>query len=136
MQRNWLCNSQGKKVEAAASSQTPTPTQPAEAPATQSPIVPLSPDTKYCAVCTPLGKLCPNEYPITLDWKEDLGKEEEEGKDHDKEEDNFSVCSDWDADLEEQNRKNQEIEDQKNNDRKTPQPSPKLRQLRPLLLNV
>ena len=35
------------------------------------------------------------------------------------------MCSDWDADLEEQDRKNQEIEDQKNNDRKTPQPSPK-----------
>ena len=35
------------------------------------------------------------------------------------------MYSDWDADLKEQDRKNQELEDQKNNDRKTPQPGPK-----------
>ena len=31
----------------------------------------------------------------------------------------------WDDDLKEQERKSQEIEDQKNNDRKTPQTGPK-----------
>ena len=35
------------------------------------------------------------------------------------------MSSDWDEDLEEQERKNQEIEDQKDNDRKTPQTGPK-----------
>ena len=35
------------------------------------------------------------------------------------------MCSDWDAKLEEQERNNQEIEDQKNNDRKMPQTRPK-----------
>ena len=81
------------------------------------------PDTKYFAVCTPLGKLCPNEYPISSDWDKDI-MEEEERKDQDKE-DNFSVCSYWDADFKEQEKKNQEKEDQKDNDRKTPQTGPK-----------
>ena len=58
------------------------PSQPADAPANQSPNSPLSPDTKYCAICTPLGKLCPNEFPVSLDWNEDL--KEEERKDQDK----------------------------------------------------
>ena len=44
--------------------------------------------TKYCAICTPLGKMCPNEYSMSLDWDEDL---------------------------EEDKRKNQEIKDQKSN---------------------
>ena len=51
--------------------------------------------------------------------------EKGERKEQDKEKDNFSMCSDSDADLEKQDRKNQEIEDQKSNDRKTPHPSPK-----------
>ena len=71
----------------------PTPTQPAEVSAAQSPTLPIFPDTKNCAVSTPLGKLSPNEYPISSDWDEDL-REEEERKDQDKEEDNFSACSD------------------------------------------
>ena len=78
MQRNWLTTVKAKETEAAASNQAPTPTQPAEAPATQSPNLSLSPNTKYCAVCTPLGKLCPNEYPLTLDWEDNLEEEEEE----------------------------------------------------------
>ena len=68
--------------------------------------------------------MCPNEYPITLDWQEDL-TEEEERQEEDEEEDNFLVCSDWDADLKEQDTKNLEMEDKKNNDSKTTQPSPK-----------
>ena len=59
----------------------------------QSPTPPASLDTKYCAICTPLRKISPNKYPMSLDWDEDL---------------------------KEQERKNQEIEDQKKNDRKTP----------------
>ena len=51
--------------------------------------------------------------------------EEEEGKDQDKGEDNFSECLDWDADLKEQDRKNQEIKDQKDNEGKTALNSPK-----------
>ena len=45
-------------------------------------------------------------------------------KEEDKEDNNFSVCSGWEADLGEQDRENQECEDQKNKDRKTPQTSP------------
>ena len=65
----------------------------------------------------------PNEYPITLAWEEeDLGEEKEE--EDDKEEEYLSVCSEWDADLEEQNKKHREIEDQKNKNRKTPKTGP------------
>ena len=96
---------------ATASSQIPTPTQPVEKPAAQSPTSSFSPDTKYCAICTSLGKICPNEFPVSLDWNEGLRAEDR--KDQDKGEDNLSVCLDWDADLEEQERKNQEIENLK-----------------------
>ena len=58
---------------------------------------------------------------MSLDWDKDL--EEEERKDQDKGEDNFYVCLEWDADLKEQDRKNQEIKDQKDNEGKTPQNS-------------
>ena len=97
---NWLTTITAKEVAATASSQAP--------PGTQSHISPLSPDTKYCAICSPLGKICPNKYPMSLDWDEDL---------------------------KEQERKNQEIEDQKDNDRKPPKQAPNLHQLIPLLLS-
>ena len=102
MQRNWLITLMAKEAEAAASSQALTPTQPAEAPVTQFPISLLSPGTKYSAIWTPTGKICPNEYPMSSDWKKDLGEEERKGQDKG---DNFSVCLDWDADLKEQERK-------------------------------
>ena len=121
MQMNWLTTVKVKEAEVTAASQAPTPTHPAEIPATQSYTSLSLPDTKYCAVCIPLGKLCPNEYPITTDWDEDPREEVEEGKDQDKV---FSVCSDWDADLKEQDRKNWVLEDQKNNGRETPQTNP------------
>ena len=79
-------------MEAAASSPAPTPTQPADAPADQSSNSPLSPKIKYCAVCSLLGRLCPNEFPVTQDWEKD--SKEEEGNDQDIGEDNFSVCLD------------------------------------------
>ena len=109
-------------MEAAASSEAPAPTQPADAPANQSPNPPLSPNAKYCAICTTLGKLHPNEFSVSQEWEED--SEEEKVNDQDKGEDNFSVCLDWDSDLKEQGRKNQEINNQKDNEGKTPQNSP------------
>ena len=119
MERNWLTTLKAKEAEAAASSKAPTPTQPGDASNAQSPTLLLSPDTKYCAVGIPLGELHPNEYPISSDWDKDL-REEEERKDQDKSEDNFSVCFNLDADIEEQERKNKELKDQKDNHRKTP----------------
>ena len=87
-QRNWLATLRAKEEEAAASSQAPAPTQQADVPANQSPNSPLSPDTKYCTICTPLGKLCPYEYPILSDWDKDL--KDKERKDWDKGVYNFS----------------------------------------------
>ena len=52
----------------------------------------------------------------------------------DKAENHFSVCSDWDADIKEQDKKNQELEDKKNNDRKTPKQALNLHQWIPLVL--
>ena len=102
---NSVARVKGKEVEATISSQAPAPTQPAEVPAAQSPTLLLSLDTKYWAVCTPLGKLYPNKHPITLDWKKDLVEENEEERiEQDKVKDNF-VCSNWDTDLEEYHRK-------------------------------
>ena len=88
MQKNWFITVKAKEAEATVASQAPTPTQPAKIPVAQSPFLP---DTKYCAVCTLLGKLCPNEYLITTDWEDDL---REEGRKNHNKEDNFSVCSD------------------------------------------
>ena len=76
-------------------------TKPAKAQANQSSNSSLSPEEKYCAICTPLGKLCPNEFPESQDWEDS----EEEGNNQGKGEDNFSVCLDRDADLKEQDRK-------------------------------
>ena len=114
MQRNWLTTVKAKEAE--ATKQAPTPAQPAKASAVQSP--------KYCKICNPLGKLCPNEYLITANWQ-DYSEKEEESQEQDKDKDNFSVCSDWDADLEEQDWKNLEVQEQKNNDNRTSQSSPK-----------
>ena len=113
IQRNWPATLKAKEAEATESSHTPTLTQPAEAPVTQSNTSLSSPDTKYCMVCTPLGKFCPSEYPITLDWDEDLGEEEQ--KDQNKE-GNFSVC--WVGNI-----GNEKIK--RTMTRKTPQTGPK-----------
>ena len=61
--RTWLTTLRAKEAEATASRQAPAPTQPADAQADQSPNSPLSPEIKYCAVCSPLGRLCSNEFP-------------------------------------------------------------------------
>ena len=80
MQRNWLATVKAKEREAAAASQAPIPTQPAEVPATQFTTSLSPPKAQSCAVCTPLGKLYPNECPITTNWDEDLREEEEKRK--------------------------------------------------------
>ena len=80
----------------------------------------MSSEDKYCAVCTPLGKLCPYEFPGCQDW--DDNSEEREENDQGEGEDNFYVCSDRGADLDE--RKNQEIENKKDNEGRTPQTNP------------
>ena len=114
MHRDWLTTVKAKEAE--ATKKAPTPAQPAEAPATQS--------QKYCAICSPLGKLCPSEYPITAEWQDNF-EEGEESQEHVKDKDNFPACSDWNADLEKQDQKNLEMKEQKNHVNKTPQTSPK-----------
>ena len=57
------------------------------------------------------------KFPVCQDWED---SKEEEGNDQGKGEDNFSVCLDWDADLEEQDRKKQDVNDKKDNEGKTP----------------
>ena len=62
-----------KAKEVAGTGQAPAPSRPVEAPVTESPTSPIPPEhTKYYAICTPLGKICLNEYPMSLDWDEDL----------------------------------------------------------------
>ena len=56
------------------------------------------PDQDYYVVYTSLDRKCPNEFPRCQD--------REDSKD-------FSVCSDWDTDLEEQDRQKQELENKK-----------------------
>ena len=60
MQRNWLIMIRAK--EASAAKQAPTSAQPAKASAAQ-----CHKSPKYCAICSPLGKLCPNEYAKMAD---------------------------------------------------------------------
>ena len=86
-------HTQGQRSRSCSIQPSPTITPPVEAPTNQSPTSPISPDTKYCAICISLGKVCPYEYHMS---------------------------SDWDEDLKDQERKIQEIEDQKDIDRKTP----------------
>ena len=52
-------------------------------PSPTSPVVPakITEHSKYCAICTPLGKICLEEFAISSDLDED---EEEQAKDKDK----------------------------------------------------
>ena len=50
--------------------------QPMETTATLYPTSPKSPmkiikHSKYCAICTPLGKICLKEFPMSSDWDDD-----------------------------------------------------------------
>ena len=108
LQRNWLAMVRAKEVE--ATKQAPTYTQPPKASATASAAqssatqTSVTQSTLYCAICIPLGKLCPSEYPITADWQ-DNSKKEEESQEQIKDDDDFSVCLDWETGLEEQDWK-------------------------------
>ena len=77
IQKNWLTTLRAKEVEATASSWALAPTQPADVPANQSPNSSLSLDTKYCAICTPVGKLCPNDFLCLKTGKKILRKKKE-----------------------------------------------------------
>ena len=62
MQRNWLTMVRAKEAEAAK--QAPTPAQPVMASAKESAAESLAIQSpKYCAICTPLGKLFPVNIP-------------------------------------------------------------------------
>ena len=64
-QRNWPAMLKAKEV--ADTSQAPTSSQPMEASLMQCPTSPIPPNpehTKYCSICTPLWKICPNEYLV------------------------------------------------------------------------
>ena len=68
---------------------------------------------------------------IHMVWDKDL--EEEERKDQDKGENNFSVCSDWDSDFYEQDRKSPEIKDKRTMKGRQPKVAPHSCQLLHLL---
>ena len=42
-------------------------------PSPTSPAVPakITDNSKYCVICTPLGKICPKEFAMSLDWDDD-----------------------------------------------------------------
>ena len=75
------------------------------------------PEKDYCATCTSLGKTCPNEFPWCQDWKDYEEEEEENGQG--KRVNDFSKCSNWDADLGEQHGQKQELEKKEANEEKT-----------------
>ena len=54
----------------------------------------------YCAICTPVGKICPTEYPIPL--KSDWSDSEEEEKDTNEQNKVEEEVQDWDSDLQKQ----------------------------------
>ena len=85
-QQNWLATLKAKESGRCGATTSLVPTQASQlvdTPSTLSPTSPVPPNTensKYCAICTPLGKICPSEFPMSLDWDDD----EEEGKDQKK----------------------------------------------------
>ena len=113
-QEYWLAKVKAKEAE--TTKQAPIPDQLAKAlhqsSVTQSSDI-QSP--KNCAIYTPTGNFCPNEYPIpiTADWPD--SEEKKESPEQNKNNENFSDIKDWDGDLEKQ----------QNNKNQTPQPHPK-----------
>ena len=74
-----------KELEATASRQAPSKL--ARTSANKYPNLSLFPEDKYCAICTPLGKLCHRKFPGSQDWED---SKEDKGNDQGKGEDNFS----------------------------------------------
>ena len=85
-QQKWLATLIAKEAAGATTCQGPTQiSQPMDTPSILSPTSAVPPEhTKYCAICTQLGKICPKEFPMSLDWDDN---DEEEGKDQNKGED-------------------------------------------------
>ena len=81
-QWNWLGTLKAKEAAGATISLAPTQTsQLVNTPSMLCPTYPIPPNTEhtnYCAFCTPLGKICLNEFPMSLNWDDD--DEEEERK--------------------------------------------------------
>ena len=114
--RTWLAAMRAKELEAIAYRQAHA--KQAHALADKFPKSSFFPEKDCSAVCIPIGRLCPSEFPGCQDWEDYEG---EDGNNQGKGKDNFSECLDWDADLEEQDRQNQEMENKKANEGKTPQ---------------
>ena len=83
-QWNWAA-SLGKAKDAAGITTSLAPIQTSQLMDTPSTLSPTSPNppikssehSNYCAICTPLGKICLKEFPMSSDWDYD----EEEEKD-------------------------------------------------------
>ena len=82
-QWSWLATLKAKQVPGTTTSEAPVPSQPMKTATAQSSTSPVTPEhTKYCANCTLLGQICPNEFPMSLDW--DDSDEEAERNDQNK----------------------------------------------------
>ena len=73
-QKNVLTKVKAKKAE--TTKQSPIPSQPVKATATQ------SSNPKYCFIYTPAGKICTNKsaIPITVDWPDSEEKKKVQKK--------------------------------------------------------
>ena len=78
-------------------------TGPYTCPASEAPAALSLKSPKHCVICTPTGRLCPNEYS-KADWP-DNPEDEKESQEQNKDKDNFSDIDDWVADLEQQKKK-------------------------------
>ena len=80
-QLNWLATLKVKEAAGATTNLAPTQTsQPMDTQSTLSPTSPIPPvkfteHTKYCAICTPLGRICLKEFPMSSDWRMMMKKE-------------------------------------------------------------
>ena len=86
IQWSWLATLKAKEVPGTTTSEAPVPSQPMKTTAAQSSTSPVTPEhTKYCAICTPLGKIYPNKFPMSSGWDKDNEKErkdQNEGENH------------------------------------------------------
>ena len=55
-------------------------------PTSSQPPIKFTEHSKYCAICTPLGKTCPKDFPMSSDWDDE--EEEDQVKDQSKDKDN------------------------------------------------
>ena len=69
---NQPCPIQGRQVMDTPS--TPSP------PSLAAPIK-ITKHSKYCTICTPLGRICPKEFAMSSDWNEDDDQAKDKEKD-------------------------------------------------------